>query len=58
MLKLYYECEVMTVNNNLEAGTANGSQLLVDKVVLNTGEMPLQIMIDGVLCNAIRSHQN
>jgi hypothetical protein len=43
----------MTVQNNLEAGTANGSQLLVDKVVLNTGEMPFQVMIDGVLCNAV-----
>jgi hypothetical protein len=52
MLKLYYECEVMTIKNNLEAGTANWSQLLVDKIVLNTGEMPFQIMIDGgVVCS-------
>jgi hypothetical protein len=31
MLKFYYECEVMAVKNQLEAGIANGSQLLVDK---------------------------
>ena len=43
------------LKNNLEAGTANGSQLLVDKVVLNNGEMPFQIMIDGVVCNDVRA---
>ncbi len=29
MLKLYYECNVMAVKNQLKAGIANGSQLLL-----------------------------
>ena len=59
VLKLFKGCRLMLpANENVREGRANGTQALLEEIVLNEGEVPKQIKLDGKIpMNALYANQ-
>ena len=57
-LKLFHNCPVMlTTNDNVKAGKANGTRARVDHVLLKQGEKPFEVVVDECIVPAVFASQ-